>query len=170
MPRFLAIVVCLLAVFASASSPLLGQTAETGALTGTITDTSGAVVPNVKITVTNPSTGQVRTTVSAGDGSYSIGLLSPGAYRVKFEAAGFQTIEVPSVTITVTETGTLNRVLTVGAQTTEVTIQADVETVQTTNAAVGAVMDSAVGRGPSPDHSQLSKPYRLLSGRECLSS
>ena len=63
-------------------------------------------------------------------------------YRVKFEAAGFQTIEVPSVTITVTETGTLNRVLTVGAQTTEVTINADVETVQTSNAAVGAVMNS----------------------------
>src|SRR5262249_47284149 len=79
---------------------------------------------------------------SGPDGSYTIGLLNPGNYRVKFEAAGFQTVEVPSVTVTVTETGTLNRVMTVGSQTTEVTVNADVETVQTTNAAVGAVMSS----------------------------
>jgi hypothetical protein len=77
------------------------------------------------------------------DGSYNLSLLTPGNWSVKFEAMGFQTVDVPSVTITVTETGALNRVLTVGSQTQITTVEADVETVQTTNAAVGAVMNSA---------------------------
>ena len=60
----MAVVVCLLIMMLA--SPLMAQTASTGALTGTITDTSGAVVPNVKVTVTSPSTGQERSRTSGG--------------------------------------------------------------------------------------------------------
>ena len=136
-----AVVVCLLGMMLS--SPVMGQTAGTGAITGIVTDATGASVPNATVTATNPATGQSRTATTGGDGSYEISLLTPGNYRVKFEASGFETVEVPSVTVTVTETGTLNRVMTVGSQTQEVTIQADVETVNTSNASVGAVMNSA---------------------------
>src|ERR1700723_1643308 len=84
----------------------LAQTAATGALSGTVTDPSGAVVPNVAVALTNIGTGQVRTDTTGGDGSYRIGLLAPGEYKVQFSAAGFRAADYPSVTITVTETAT----------------------------------------------------------------
>ena len=71
-------------------SPLAGQTAATGALMGTVTDSTGAVVPNVTVTATNADTGQARTTTTGADGTYKIGLLPPGTYHVKFEASGVQ--------------------------------------------------------------------------------
>ncbi len=78
-------------------SPLAGQTAATGALVGTVTDSTGAVVPNVTVTATDAGTGQARTTTTGSDGSYKFGLLPPGTYHVKFEATGLRTVEVPSV-------------------------------------------------------------------------
>src|SRR5271166_537454 len=83
------------------ASPLFSQTAATGALTGTLRDSSGAVVPNATVTVTSTGTAQVRTTTTSGDGTYKVGLLPPGNYSLKFEAAGFNSVEVPSVTVVV---------------------------------------------------------------------
>jgi hypothetical protein len=120
----------------------VAQSTSTGALTGTVTDASGAVVPNVTVTVTSADTGQVRTTTTSANGSYNVGLLPPGSYRVRFDAAGFKEAEVPSATIVVTETATLNQSLQVGAQSEKVTVEGEVETVQTSNATVGTVMTS----------------------------
>ena len=119
---------------------LIAQTAASGALTGTVTDSTGAVVPNVTVTVTSTDTGQARAVTTDAAGTYKVGLLPPGNYRVKFEVNGFKTIEVPSITINVTETNVLDRRLEVGAQAQQVTVQGEVETVQTSNATVGTVM------------------------------
>jgi Carboxypeptidase regulatory-like domain len=123
-------------------SSLAAQSTSTGALTGTVTDATGGVVPNVSVMVTSADTGQVRAATTSANGSYSVGLLPPGVYRVRFQAAGFKESEVPSATIVVTETATLNQALQVGAQSEKVTVQGDVETVQTSNATVGTVMTS----------------------------
>ena len=69
---------------------LRAQSPSTGALTGAVKDTTGAVVPNATVTATNVGTGQTRTTTTGGDGSYTLGLLPPGTYKVKFEATGFK--------------------------------------------------------------------------------
>ena len=122
---------------------LLGQTASTGALTGTVTDSSGASVANVAITVANVDTGAQRMATTGADGSYTLGLLLPGTYRVRFAASGFKTAEVSSVTINVTETPVLNRSLEVGVQTEQITVAGVAETVQTTNATLGTVVNSA---------------------------
>ena len=121
-------------------SALTGQTSGTGALTGVVTDSTGAAIPNVNVSATNVATGQTRTATSNGDGSYNITVLPPGDYRVRFEAVGFKTVEVPSVTVTTTETGTLNRTMAVGSQSQEITVQGDVEAIQTTNATIGSVI------------------------------
>ena len=121
---------------------LAAQTAGTGALRGTVTDSTGAVVPNATVTVSSVDTGQVRTATTGADGVYTITLLPPGPYHVKFEASGFQTTEIPSITVTVTETSQLDRSLQVGTQTQEVTVQGEVETIQTASSALGTVANS----------------------------
>ena len=72
----------------------LAQTAGTGALTGTLSDPSGAVIPGVTVTVTNNDTGQQRNAKTGADGTFTVSLLPPGNYKVKFSATGFKTSEV----------------------------------------------------------------------------
>ena len=81
---------------------LSGQTAGTGALTGAVTDTAGAIVPNVAVTVTNTGSGLARSATSGTDGNYTVSLLPPGTYKVRFSASGFKTAEVGPVAISVT--------------------------------------------------------------------
>ena len=133
------LVLCLSAVL---SPSLLAQTAGTGALAGTVTDSTGAVVPNATVTLTSTDTGQVRTEKTASDGTYKFNLLPPGSYRAKFEAMGFSVVDVPTVTINVTETEVLNRTLAVGTQSQQVTVEGEVETIQTENSTLGTVADS----------------------------
>jgi hypothetical protein len=121
---------------------LSAQTAGTGALTGTVTDPGGAVLPRVTVAVTNIGSGQERSAVSGADGSYTVTLLPPGAYKVRFSASGFKTAEVGPVTITVTETPVLNRTLEIGSQTEQVTVEANAEAVQASNATLGTVVST----------------------------
>jgi Carboxypeptidase regulatory-like domain/TonB-dependent Receptor Plug Domain len=134
-----ATLVCLSALFICVS-PALPQSATTGALQGTVTDPSGAVITGATVTATNLATGQSRDTTTDSSGSYKLSLLPPGNYSVKFSASGFKTVEVPSITVNVTETPVLNRSLEIGAQTQEVTVESTVETVQTQNATIGGLV------------------------------
>jgi uncharacterized surface anchored protein len=102
-------------LLAMGSPALLAQSASTAALTGTIADPTGAVIANATVTAINSATNQSRTVTSDAAGVYRIPLLEPGNYRVRFAATGFKTAEVTSVTLTVTETSTLDRALEVGA-------------------------------------------------------
>ena len=136
MGGFALLVICL---YNLSALPLKGQTAATGALTGSITDPSGAVIPNATVTATNLDTGQARTTITGADGTYKFTLLPPGNYRVKIEAGGFKPVEVPSATVSVTETAVLDRSLEVGAQTQTVTVESAVEAIQTTSSALGTI-------------------------------
>ena len=88
---------------------LMAQTAGTGALSGTVMDSSGAVLPGVMVTTTSVDTGQTRSVITGEDGTYRVTLLPPGNYSVKFELTGFNTSEVPSVKVNVTETAVLDR-------------------------------------------------------------
>ena len=134
----IAIILCLMTM----TPLLLGQTAATGALTGSLKDASGAVVPNATVTATSIDTGQARITATDADGTYKFGLLSPGDYKLKFVAPGFNTAEVPSVTITVTETAVLDQSLKIGEQTQQVEVRAEAEAVQTATSTVGTVINS----------------------------
>ncbi|MGH9847219.1 MAG: carboxypeptidase-like regulatory domain-containing protein, partial [Blastocatellia bacterium] len=119
----------------------LAQTASTGALSGTVTDPTGAVVPGVQIKVTSEATGETRTVTSRSDGSYVVPLLSPGSYRVEAEGKGFKRGTLAGIRIEVTETATLEIKLEVGASDQSVTINADAAVVQTESSALGRVTD-----------------------------
>ena len=98
----------LLLIFAPA---VAAQTAASGTLLGAISDAMGTAAPSVTVTATNNETGQTRTTATGPDGSYRIGSLVPGTYRVKFEGTGFETLEIPSVEVKQMESVVLNRSL-----------------------------------------------------------
>ena len=134
----IALVFCLVV---SAPS-LFSQTAASGALSGTIRDSSGGVVPNATVTATSVGTAQGHSATTSADGTYKIGLLPPGDYSLKIEAAGFSTVNVPSVTVVVTETAVLDQTLQVGSQTQQVEVQANAEVVETTSSTVGNVVNS----------------------------
>ncbi len=121
---------------------LLAQSAGTGALTGSVTDPSGASIANATVTLTSNDTNQARTTATNSDGSYRFSLVPPGNYKVTFAAMGFKTSDVPSVTIAVTETPVLDRKLELGAQTDQVTVEANAEVLQTASSTLGTTVAS----------------------------
>src|SRR5215467_8253092 len=144
---------CLFLVFLSflAAVPVLAQSGSTAALTGRITDPTGAVLPGVTVTVTSIATNQTRTVLSAEDGVYRVPLLDPGAYRVRFGAAGFKTKEIMSVTLAVTDTVALDQTLEVGATSEEITVEAVAETIQTATSTIGTtVTGSTISALPLP--------------------
>ena len=121
--------------------PALGQTTATGALAGIVTDPSGAAVPNVTITVTNPATGQSRTVTSDATGVYRVPLLPPATYSVEFVAPGFKPQVRPGVVVNVAETETLNVTLELGTQKESVTVSGGAALVQTETTTLGHVVD-----------------------------
>ena len=86
--RITRIVLCL-ATLLAARSILFAQAGATGAILGTVTDSSGAVLAGAKITITNVATGVTFQTVSNSAGEYDAPALNPGVYKVSAEAKGF---------------------------------------------------------------------------------
>src|SRR5581483_11157127 len=159
------LLLALCALVLTAWTPSLSaQSAGTGALTGTVTDPSGAVIPNVAVTATSTDTGQVRTVTTAADGAYRFNLLPPGTYRVKFSANGFKTAEVPAVKVNVTETPTLNYSLEVGTQSEAVEVQADAAIIQTTTSTLGTVVGTRTVTGLPLSNRNYTQIINLSAG------
>jgi outer membrane receptor protein involved in Fe transport len=115
MKRLLVLSVMAFLAAYSAPTKLFAQGAtETGTLTGTVTDPSGAVVPNAKVTVTNAGTGAQRLSETDQKGIYIVPGLLPAVYGVTVEASGFAKQE-KRVQITVGATVSLDFPLTLGA-------------------------------------------------------
>jgi len=81
------VIVCLLIVMLAATC--LAQR-DRGALTGIVTDSTGAAVSNVQITVTHTESGAVYKSATTDAGDYTVPNLPIGAYRMEFQAAGFK--------------------------------------------------------------------------------
>jgi Carboxypeptidase regulatory-like domain len=88
-------VACLLSNFASVLSAQSGR----GSITGTVKDTSGAVVPEVKVTVTNVATGQKIDLVSNGTGDYTAAEVPVGTYDVQAEKEGFHPAVIKNLNV-----------------------------------------------------------------------
>jgi len=73
--------------------------ANRATITGTVTDTSGALVSGADVTATSTETNIPSKTVSNQDGIYTIPNLAPGKYSVEFKRDGFETLNRPSVTL-----------------------------------------------------------------------
>jgi hypothetical protein len=110
------------------------------AIAGTVTDPTGAVVPGVQVTLTNPSTGSAYRAVTSSLGAYMIQNVSPGpGYKITFEGAGFKPVTITDLYLNVSATRTQNAQLVVGAaaQSVEVSAATQNVTVDTTDATIG---------------------------------
>ncbi len=118
-----------LLVFALCIVPYAGAQ-ENGEITGTVTDQSGAAVPNATITITHVSTGAVRTTQSNASGLYDLTGLAIGTYDLKATAPGFKTYDQAGIDMNTAQTLRVNVPFEVGASSQTVTVQANVLQVQ----------------------------------------
>jgi len=92
----------------------MAQAAGKGVLMGRVANASGGVVANAIVTVASVDGGQTRSATTGTDGSYQFDGLPPGKYRLKFEAPGFKTLEIPSATVDGTEAAVLDEKLEAG--------------------------------------------------------
>lgn len=107
-------------------------------MNGSVTDPTGAVVPGVQVTLSNPETGVKRTTLSDEQGRYSFAQLAPGTYQVTAQLSGFQDISVKDIRLLVNTPTTLNlKFAAVGALSTEVLVSTEANQVNTTDATIG---------------------------------
>ncbi|MGA9912472.1 MAG: carboxypeptidase-like regulatory domain-containing protein [Paraburkholderia sp.] len=93
------------------SVPFLIAQSGAGELSGRVSDASGNAVANVTVTATSVDTGQGRTAATGTDGIYKFDRLPSGNYEMKFEAAGFNTVEIPSTTVSGTVPAVLDEKL-----------------------------------------------------------
>src|SRR6476660_6831916 len=109
-----------LALMAAVCASVWGQTTAT--IVGTVTDSSGAVAPNVSITITSEGTGLTRKTVSSQSGNYAVPLLPVGVYTVSAEAPGFKKKITTGIVLEVNQEPRVDIVLEVGSITDAVTV------------------------------------------------
>jgi len=127
-------------VFLVVSMTAWCQQQETGSIVGTVTDTSGAVIPGAKVIVANPDIGITRELTSNSAGAFTAASLPIGTYTVSAEAPGFQKLVHSDITLQVGQTQRVDLQLTVGQVTQEVHVTANVVKVETENAALSGVV------------------------------
>jgi outer membrane receptor for ferrienterochelin and colicin len=136
--RFTLALVFSLFLLAAMTPAAFAQT-ETGQITGTVTDPTGAVVPNATVTVRNVNTGATRTTTTGNSGVYVVPNLLPGTYQVTIEATGF-TSSQRQVTVNVGSRVGSDFSLTVGTTGTTIEVSEAVTTVNTENQVIQQVI------------------------------
>jgi hypothetical protein len=116
----------------------------TGRISGTVTDSSGAVVPGAPVTVVNEATRIIRKAVANQEGFYAVPNLSVGAFTVEVEASGFRKAILKANEVPDAGKVTVNVVLQVGAANESVTVTAagGAETVNTTSGELAFTIDS----------------------------
>ena len=123
------------------AAPAFAQSqAANGAIEGTVTDTSGAVLPGVTVTVTSLDTGLERSMVTNEKGLYRAPLLPLGTYRVVAELQGFKKYEQTGVKVSVGQSAVVNMALGVGTVSETITVLADSPVVDTSRIDIGHTM------------------------------
>ena len=130
------------AVFALAASGLLYGQAVTGTLVGTVTDATGASVPNARVSIVEASTGVPRSTTTNESGNYSFPDLPPGTYTVNVEQTGFKKISRANIDVLVNSTARVDLVLTPGQITETVDVTAEAPMLQTDRADTGRKVET----------------------------
>ena len=131
----------LLAALMSVVLPTFSQD-NVAALTGTVTDATGAAIPGATVELSVPSTGSVRTTVTSRAGSYYIGDLAIGTYQLKVHAPQFSIEQISDIELVVGQTRSLNVKLEVGSVSQQINVVDTAAPLTTTTAEIGGVIEN----------------------------
>jgi hypothetical protein len=128
-------------VLALCALPILGQTADTGAITGTVSDPSGALVPHAAVVINSQGTGEKRDLATDAEGNFSVQFLPPGNYDLTVRGAGFEPFILNGVQVQITEVNRLKIQLAIRGAREQVAVNAAPSLLQTENATLGRVID-----------------------------
>ncbi len=130
--RLLLIAVCFVGVTAAQ--------VITGDILGTVTDLTGAIVPNATVTIRNIETGTVRVVQASNNGDYDVSLLPIGRYSITVVASGFSTYKVDSLPLSASDRARIDAKLAVGATTETVEVTGGAPLLQTDSSTVGSLI------------------------------
>ena len=123
----------------------LAQVAEAqelrGGINGIATDSTGAILPGVSVTVAGPALVQPRTVTSGPNGRYRFPSLPSGVYSVTLELDGFQTVRREGIKLTLRRTLKVDAVMSPASLTEEVTVMGDPPIVDVQSTAIGTSFD-----------------------------
>src|SRR6266852_2225362 len=129
------------AVLALCALPMYGQTANTGAIAGAVSDPSGALVPRAAVVINSQATGEKRDLASDAEGNFSAQFLTPGTYDITVRGAGFEPFILKGVQVQITEVSRVKIQLALAGAKEQIAISAKVPLLQTENATLGRVID-----------------------------
>lgn len=123
------------------ASSVFAQTSQ-GILSGVTRDSTGAVIPNARVTITNEETLEVRTSLTKGDGAYRLEGLPPGRYTVQVEQVGFATKKATSVIVKPSIVSSYDAVLTIGQAQDVVEVGAVTNSINTENGTLAGLINA----------------------------
>src|ERR1041384_2682182 len=145
-----------------AATALLAQT-EKATVRGTVTDSTGSVVPDAVITATDIATNIDRKTTSDTNGNYEIPNLQPGTYRVKADKVGFRSFVAASVLVDAGQVRRVDVPLQVGSTAETITVEAGAALIQTDSGTIGGDLDTRKKYPDTPLVDIYPSPLALLT-------
>jgi hypothetical protein len=119
----------------------MAQLSGKGAITGTVTDKNGAVIPDAVVTATNDATNIATKKTTNDAGNYTFSNLDPGIYTINTTAKGFEQLVQKNVHVNAMEMQTYNPVLVVGGGSVEIVVTDQPPQLETSNATLGSTME-----------------------------
>jgi hypothetical protein len=146
------------------SCALLFAQSERGNITGVVTDSTGAVVPNVPVVITNQATNIPESVTTTSSGEYNAPNLAPGSYRIVVAATGFKRFVEDGVVLTAGSTARIDARLEIGTIGESIEVTAAAVQLQTENAKIStAVQNKMVDELPLVVGGAMRSPYDLVS-------
>ena len=142
-PRLLCRILLGLAIVAACTPLTVSAQTVSGTILGTVTDVSGSVIPNAKVTVVNEGTGLTRTVQADSNGEYTVTSLPTGRYTVMSELTGFKTLTLSNIELGVDQRARIDLKLEVGAMTESVSVEATSPLLQTSSSELGTTVTTA---------------------------
>src|SRR6266446_4548151 len=130
-----------ISVFAFCPLLMHAQTANTGAIAGSVSDPSGAPVAGAAVVIHSEATREQRDLNADAEGNFSVPFLTPGNYELTVRAPGFEPLILKSVQVQITEVSRLKIQLTIRGAKEQITVSARPPLLQTENATLGRVID-----------------------------
>jgi Carboxypeptidase regulatory-like domain/TonB dependent receptor len=137
--RFLTLILSLSVAFFAI--PVAYGQSTYGAIAGTVSDPSGAAVPDAQVTLTNLGTTEKRTQPTGNDGLYTFVNLIPGNYRIDIEKPGFKHVTREPIVVQVQQTAKIDSVLQVGQVSENIEVTAETPLLQSETSSLGQVIE-----------------------------